>query len=60
MVGRKDETLLRVGDLVGQCIGGIPLMIPSERSRTYTSLALGSCSTATTRAVARAKSRRLA
>jgi len=42
VVGRKDEMLLRVGDLAGQCIGGILLALPSEGSRTYTSLALGS------------------
>jgi hypothetical protein len=42
-VGRKDETLLHVGDLAGQRICGIPLALPSECRRTYTSLALCSC-----------------
>jgi hypothetical protein len=39
-VGRKDETLLHVRDLACQCIGDIPLALPSEGSRTYMSLAL--------------------
>jgi hypothetical protein len=44
VVGGRDEELLRLGDLAGQCIGGIPLALPSESSRTDTGLSLcGRC-----------------
>ena len=31
--GRRDEELLRLGNLTGQCISGIALVLPSEGSR---------------------------